>query len=216
MRHERTGTISHVKVSARCGGFAGIYWSVSGGIAFGGVLGETTAMAWLSAEFTHPARVPVCDGYHLRPITAADADLDYPAVMGSQPRLWSIFGQAWGWPPASMTFQQDVEDLARHEAEIAAHQSFNYALFDDAETALLGCVYIDPPEKQGADAEISWWVTDAVASTGLERAVDALVPRWIAAAWPFTRPRYVGRDLSWADWLALPDIDPPAASAPVT
>jgi hypothetical protein len=57
-------------------------------------------MAWLPADFTHRARVPVCDGYHLRPITAADADLDYPAVMGSQPRLWSIFGQAWaGRPP---------------------------------------------------------------------------------------------------------------------
>ena len=173
-------------------------------------------MAWLPTEFTHPAWVPVCDGYHLRPITAADADLDYPAVMGSQPRLWSIFGPAWGWPPASMTYQQDVEDLVRHEAEIAAHQSFNYALFDDAETALLGCVYIDPPEKQGADAEISWWVVDAQAGTGLERAVDALVPKWIAASWPFTQPRYVGRDLSWADWLALPDIDPPAASTPVT
>ena len=53
-------------------------------------------MAWLPAEFVHPTWAPVCDGYHLRPITAADADLDYPAVMGSQPRLWSIFGQAWG------------------------------------------------------------------------------------------------------------------------
>jgi hypothetical protein len=172
-------------------------------------------MAWLPADFSYPARVAVCDGYHLRPITAADADLDYPAVMGSQPRLWSIFGPAWGWPPASMTYQQDREDLARHEAEIASRRSFNYALFDDQETALLGCVYIDPAEKQGADAEICWWVVDGQAGTGLQRALDALVPRWIAAAWPFTQPRYVGRDLSWADWLALPDIDPPAAS-PVT
>jgi hypothetical protein len=105
-------------------------------------------VAWLPADFTHPTWVPVGDGYHLRPIKAADADLDYPAVMGSQRRLWSIFGPAWGWPPASMTYQQDVEDLARHEAEIAGHQSFNYTLFDDAETALLGCVYIDPPEKK--------------------------------------------------------------------
>jgi hypothetical protein len=46
-----------------------------------------------------------------------------------------------------MTYQQDMEDLARYEAEITTHQSFNYALFDDAETALLGCVYIDPAEK---------------------------------------------------------------------
>jgi hypothetical protein len=87
-----------------------------------------------------------------------------------------------------MTYQQDLADLTRHEAEIEACQSFNYALLDDAETALLGCVYIDPPEKQGADAEISWWVVDGQAGTGLERELDALVPRWIAAAWPFSHP----------------------------
>lgn len=51
-----------------------------------------------------------------------------------------------GLAPATMTYQQDLEDLARHEAENAAHLSFNYALFNDAETALLSCVYIDPPE----------------------------------------------------------------------
>jgi hypothetical protein len=173
-----------------------------------GVPGKTRAMVWLAADFSFPAVVPVGDGYHLRPIRAADADLDYPAVMGSQPRLWSIFGEAWGWPRDSMTYQQDRKDLARHEAEIAARQSFNYALLDDAETVLLGCVYIDPPEKQGSDGEISWWVVDDRVGTDLERALDALVPRWIAAAWPFTHPRYLGRDLSWADWLALPDHDP--------
>jgi hypothetical protein len=45
-------------------------------------------------------------------------------------------------------------DLIR-KAEIAARQSFNYALLDDAETALFGCVYIgrhcrrrpSPPDK---------------------------------------------------------------------
>jgi hypothetical protein len=60
-------------------------------------------------------------------------------------------------------------------AEIAAHQSFNYALSDDAETALLGCVYLD--RRRGK------------AGTGLERAVDALVPPWIAAAWPMAGRR---------------------------
>lgn len=163
-------------------------------------------MAWLPADFVHPTWVAVGEGYHLRPIAAADTNLDYPAVMGSRERLWSIYGAAWGWPPASMTYQEDLDDLARHEAETAAHLSFNYALFDDSETVLLGCVYIDPPEKQGADAEISWWVIDSQAGTGLEHALDAMVPRWIATAWPFSQPRYVGRDLSWPDWLALPDI----------
>lgn len=57
---------------------------------------------------------------------------------------------------------------------------------------------------------------DAQADTGLERALDALVPQWIAAAWPFTQPRYIGRDLSRADWLTLPDIGPPTTSTPAS
>jgi hypothetical protein len=163
-------------------------------------------MPWLPEGFRTPARVDLPTGQHLRPIRADDVELDFPAVMGSRERLWSIYGPAWGWPPASMTVEQDRDDLAHHEAEIAAQQSFNYALFDAGETALLGCVYIDPPERVGADAEISWWVVDALVGSDVERALDALVPRWIATDWPFSRPRYVGRDLTWAEWLALPDL----------
>jgi hypothetical protein len=159
---------------------------------------------WLPADFAHPTRVELPFGHHLRPIRASDVDLDMVAVMGSQQRLWSIYGDAWGWPPATMTAEQDRADLARHEAEIERHESFNYALFDADETALLGCVYIDPPEKPGADAEISWWVVDECVGTDLEAALDEFVPRWIDKDWPLTRPRYVGRDLSWQEWLALP------------
>jgi hypothetical protein len=104
-----------------------------------------------------------------------------------------------------MTVEQDREDLAHHEEEIARHESFNYALFDTGETELLGCVYIDPPEKAGADAEISWWVVDRLVGTDVERALDELVPRWIATDWPLQAPRYVPRDISWAEWQALPD-----------
>jgi hypothetical protein len=165
-------------------------------------------MPWLPDTFVHPVRAELATGHHLRPIRATDVDLDYPAVMGSRERLWSIYGAAWGWPPATMTYEQDREDLARHAAEIETHESFNYALFDAAESALLGCVYVDPPEKAGADAEISWWVVDAEVGTDLERALDAFVPAWIAAHWPFERPRFVGRDLTWDEWLNLPDADP--------
>src|SRR3546814_16647031 len=79
--------------------------------------------------------------------------------MGSRDRLFSIYGEAWGgWPPAAMTLEQDREDLAHHEREIAAHESFNYALLDAAETELLGCVYIDPPRDPDVDGEavVSW------------------------------------------------------------
>src|SRR3546814_2344598 len=89
--------------------------------------------------------------------------------MGSRDRLFSIYGEAWGgWPPAAMTLEQDREDLAHHEREIAAHESFNYALLDAAETELLGCVYIDPPRDPDVDGEavVSWWVVDALGLTG--------------------------------------------------
>ena len=166
-------------------------------------------MTWLPDDFTHPIRVELPTGEHLRPIRADDVDLDLPAVLGSQPRLWSIYGAAWGWPPATMTYEQDREDLAHHEAEIEAHDSFNYALFDADETELLGCVYLDPPQKVGgADAEISWWVVDRLVGSDVQRELDALVPRWVAEDWPLRSPRYVGRDLSWAEWVALPDLPP--------
>lgn len=54
-----------------------------------------------------------------------------------------------------MTLEQDREDLQHHEDEIAAHLSFNYALYDEPESELIGCVYLDPPEKAGAQAEVS-------------------------------------------------------------
>lgn len=160
----------------------------------------------MPAEFVHPVSVDVGPEHHLRPIRATDVDLDYPAVMGSRERLWSIYGEAWGWPPPTMTFEEDRTDLARHEAEAATHRSFNYALFDAHESALLGCVYIDPPERVGADAEISWWVIDSHVGSELVGELDILVPGWIAEAWPFERPRYVGRDLTWEAWLQLPDV----------
>ena len=102
---------------------------------------------WLPADYVHPTRVPVGSGHHLRPIRADDVDLDMIAVMGSRERLWQTYGEAWGWPPATMTHEQDREDLQHHADEMDTHESFNYALFDADETALLGCVYIDPTTR---------------------------------------------------------------------
>lgn len=147
-------------------------------------------MPWLPPDFAHPLRVDVGEAHHLRPIRASDVDLDMIAVMGSQQRLWTIFGEVWGWPEPAMTRQQDWADLARHEAETHAHESFNYAFFDDGETAVLGCVYVDPPENAGADCEISWWVVDSLVGTAREENLADFVPRWIADAWPFVSPRY--------------------------
>ena len=145
-------------------------------------------MTWLPSGFVAPGRVELSTGHHLRPIREADTPIDYPAVMGSRERLWEMYGEVWGWPPADMSYEADRIDLARHEAEIAAHESFNYALLDADETALLGCVYVDPPDDRsppGTDAVTSWWVVDDAAGTELERELDAFVPVWLADTWGF-------------------------------
>src|SRR5215469_9824195 len=141
---------------------------------------------WLASDFEHPERVELQAGAHLRPIRAADAEIDYPAVMGSRDRLWEKYGEAWGWPPATMTLEQDREDLDHHEREIAAHETFNYAVLNEDESELLGCVYIDPPgDRTDCDAIVSWWLVDDRVGTPLEAELDAFVPAWMTSAWPF-------------------------------
>jgi hypothetical protein len=40
----------------------------------------------------------------------------------------------------------------------------------------------------------------------LDTNLSAFVPDWLASAWTFVAPRFIGRDLSWPEWLALPAI----------
>lgn len=60
------------------------------------ILDENFCMNWLPTDFVHPLRVSVgAGGHHLRPIHPDDTDPDMVAVMSSQARLWSIYGEAW-------------------------------------------------------------------------------------------------------------------------
>lgn len=150
---------------------------------------------WLPVDFAHPTRAQLASGPHLRTIRATDVDIDLPAVQSSRRRLWERFGESWGWPPDTLTAEQDYGDLHRHELEILRHESFNYALLNRDETALLGCVYIDDVAHDAQDrnrcvAEVSWWVVDDLVSTPVEAELDDFVPRWLAARWPFAAVSY--------------------------
>ena len=65
---------------------------------------------WLDPALTPPGRLDLATGHHLRPIREVDVEIDYPAVMGSRRRLWEKYGEAWGWPPATMSYEDDRED----------------------------------------------------------------------------------------------------------
>ena len=139
-------------------------------------------MSWVDRAFEYPARLDLPTGHHLRPIRAADAEIDQPAVMGNRERLFEQYGEAWGWPPESMSVDVDRADLAHHEDEMEAREGFNYAVLDDAESELFGCVYIYPSEAD-ADADVSWWLVDEARGTELERALEAAIPGWLADGW---------------------------------
>jgi hypothetical protein len=143
---------------------------------------------WLPVDFAHPVRVELPTRHHLRPISERDTPIDYPAVMASRARLWEKYGDVWGWPPTTLTYEQDREELARHEGENQTHEAFVYALLNGPETELLGCLYIDPPDDSsppGTDAVVSWWVIDQMVGTELESALDDFVPRWLSETWGF-------------------------------
>ena len=151
------------------------------------------SVGWLPEAFEHPERVDLPTGDHLRPIRESDVDIDYPAVMGSRERLWEKYGDAWGWPPVTMSYEADRRDLAHHEAEIAAHETFNYAILDASESRLLGCVYLDPPDDRsppGTDAVVSWWVVDEQVGTELEPTLAKFLPRWLVDTWEFRAVHY--------------------------
>jgi hypothetical protein len=148
---------------------------------------------WLPPEFEHPLWVEVTPGVHIRPISPDDTDIDMVAVMGNQQMLWDKYGEEWGWPPTDMTAEEDRADLDRHAREMVTHESFNYAIMPSDESAIWGCIYIDPPEAEGDEralaAEVSWWVVPD-AGAGVADAVAAFLPEWLDRDWPFEDVRY--------------------------
>lgn len=166
---------------------------------------STRDTGWLPEGFSAPRRFELPTGHHLRQIRAEDSHLDYPTVMDNQPMLWETFGEVWGWPPHDMTPDQNRRDLERHVTEMERHESFNYAIFDGQETTIRGCVYIDPPERSGADADVSWWVVAEERGGPLEQALRTAVPHWLGERWPFETPRIIGVDLTWQQWQQLPE-----------
>ena len=93
-------------------------------------------VSWISADFSYPDRLDLESGHHLRPIRADDAEIDLPAVMGSRESLFAVYGEAWGWPPESMSVDVDREDLVHHVDETNARDGFNYAVLNAGETEL--------------------------------------------------------------------------------
>jgi hypothetical protein len=68
------------------------------------------------------------------------------------------------------------------------------------ETTCLGCVYINPPRGQPADARVYLWMRQRAYEAGLDPVLYQAVRDWLAAEWPFAQVLFPGRapDGSWS------------------
>jgi len=129
----------------------------------------------------------------LRPLRAADVELDYDAVMSSaeQLRLWS----QTDWPADDFTLAQNLDDLERHEREHLERKAFTFTVLDPAGTRCLGCVYISPVKPEAASlcegvayaGAIGFWIRTSELACDLDRHLLATLREWIETEWAFER-----------------------------
>jgi len=82
------------------------------------------------------------DGFVFTRLTAAHAELDHAALMGSVDylRMWSDSE----WPTDDFTLAENRVELAWHDDEHGAGIAFTYSVQDAVESRVLGCLYLRP------------------------------------------------------------------------
>ena len=121
------------------------------------------------------------DLFYLRPLSIEDAEADYEAVMESKVRLRKIFGG--DWPADDFTLEQNKVDLEHHMSAHRDRSAFTYTIISLEDARILGCLYIFPGEKTGAN--VLFWVRESAVEEGLEPVVRDTIQRWISEVWPF-------------------------------
>jgi hypothetical protein len=129
--------------------------------------------------------------FRVRPITVADAEKDYEAVMESIDIIHSSFLDD-SWPTESFTLEQNRRDLAAKERKRERRDSFTYTVVSLDERQVLGCVYINKGIG-GPDAAVFMWVRRSAHDAGLDSRLESAVRDWMKKEWPFEWVVYPGR-----------------------
>ena len=170
-------------------------------------LGPTTVMGqsaipFVNESFEVPEKLET-DEFRLRMLTINDLVKDYDAVMSSVDHLSKVWpGSGW---PEGLTLEEDLIDLGWHQREFMNRSSFAYTMVTLDESAVVGCVYINPTRKRGYDAEVYFWVRESELASGLDDRLYAAMKDWLDSAWDFENPGLPGRDIDWETWNSLPE-----------
>lgn len=147
--------------------------------------------------------------YKLVPLGPAVAELDYAAYMGSIEHIRKSMGG--NWPRPDLTLADQAKDMAGEKAQWDTRKSFPFAVLNLEGTKELGCFYLRPSPKQGYDVVVTMWVIQEAFDQGFEDQLYADMKAWLASAWPFQKPAWVGREIPREAWRAMPSQ---AASTP--
>jgi hypothetical protein len=129
--------------------------------------------------------------FRVRPITIADVEKDYEAVMESIDIIHtSLLSDTW--PTASFTLEDNRRDLAEKERRFEQRMSFTYIVVTPSEHQVLGSVYINKGIN-GPDAAVFMWVRKTAYEAGLDPVLEKTVRDWIEQEWPFEWVVYPGR-----------------------
>jgi RimJ/RimL family protein N-acetyltransferase len=141
--------------------------------------------------------------FRLRMLTIHDVVKDYDAVMTSAAHLQQLYLGKW---PEGLTLEQNLIELGWHHHEFQRRTSFAYTVVTPSEDRVLGCVYINPTPKRDHDATVHLWARESELQGGLEERLLLAVRDWVAGEWPFKNVAYPGRDMTWEEYRALPEL----------
>lgn len=159
-------------------------------------------LPFVPEDFIVPQRVERTN-FILRPLSTNDVEKDYDAVMSSRENLRHVFCENDAeWPADAMTLQDNLRDLKRHQEDFERRRGFTYTMETPDGRRCLGCVYVYPCDRGSYDARVHYWVRDSEKALGLEEELGAFLWLWLKEAWPFLRPVFPGREVSWRDWEA--------------
>ena len=152
LRSGQEGGMGDARMAVAVGFIIGL-WCL--GTAFGGQPETTTVKPFVPASFVVPDELET-DQFRLRPLTVADVEKDYEAVVESRELLQALFRGPW--PREGFTLEENLRDLEGHERDFALRQGFTYTMVSLDEERVLGCVYIYPVESEDVDAQVTLWV----------------------------------------------------------
>jgi len=159
-------------------------------------------MPFVPANFEIPATLETAE-FRLRMLTVHDLVKDYDAVVSSADHLKTVF--PGGYWPDGLTLEQNLIDLGWHQKEFQKRRSFAYTVVTPCESQVLGCVYIDPPQKIGFDANVFLWARQSMLASGMEIRLYEAVRDWLERDWPLRKVAFPCRNINWEQWSALAD-----------